>query len=327
MTSFTSAIRGILSLALALTTVSFLARASVQDDLASTVSRALAAAPSNFQAFHSNSAHSDRYQILYETTTTLRRFCPSCAIADEYADTDYDERWTFSFKRLVPQSWSDAQLLAYMRATLSPLVPGYLLTYEEKSDSTYFSWWRKASHTFLYAATFHDKSGRGFTVRVGHYLPHNLHVVRFSRGFTDADKTELTAAVQSFIRLGVSDAVNNFTSMRGKALDNAYFYLSHSFGETLTSCHVRNFLDAETPKWIMSCETPDLNSSDEISEIKDLIRSAVVAVLPTDFNQTTDPTYLGLDDYRWDRPSDVVSVNISHFAGSAFSIEIYHYLK
>ena len=332
MASFKQAARVALLLAIALVaSVGFATRADAKEDPASFVGRMLAAAPSNFQTLRLGVRQHASSGDVYATSAALHQVCPYCLIADDYADASYDERWELSFSWSVPKNWSDAQTIAYVKKTFSPLVPGYQFTSESNSNLTYVTWFNKTSKTFLYVETYDLTNAPGFRVRVGHYLPKNLHVVLFSRGLTAADKQLLTTAVRSFVQLSLNDADSNFTSLRGQASPGDFFEVNHSFGKALKLCDISGMAltdPSATPKWIMECQTPEVGGGQ--ADVKELLRAAVVAELPAGFTATTDPKYLGTSAYRWDRSSDLVSVNIdayTHGASTSYHIQVFHFLR
>jgi len=63
----------------------------------------------------------------------------------------------------------------------------------------------------------------------------------------------------------------------------------------------------------------------------ELIRQAVAGALPYGFTVTTDPQYLGTNDYRWDRSSDSVAVWIWTYDNddgtTDYHIQIAHFLS
>jgi len=84
-----------------------------------------------------------------------------------------------------------------------------------------------------------------------------------------------------------------------------------------------------TPKWILECETPSLGG--DKSDVEEIIRAAAANAVPGDFTVTTDPKYTSMLDYRWDRSSDSVSVEISSYDNGdgtfTYHVEIYHFLS
>jgi hypothetical protein len=133
------------------------------------------------------------------------------------------------------------------------------------------------------------------------------------------ERDTLAKAVRNFVQLGVQNGSENFMSLRGHATDkdNNFFDTNVSFGEFLKTCDVD----------MLECDTPSLGGSK--SDIEAVIHSAIVAALPGGFASTTDPTYLGLSDYRWDRSSDTIAVEVSsHDNGDGttdYHVEIYHF--
>jgi hypothetical protein len=147
-------------------------------------------------------------------------------------------------------------------------------------------------------------------------------------------RDDLAKAIRNFVQVGVADASDNFTSMRGtvSGTDNAYFDANISFGEFLTGCNIDGIpSDAKnsiTGKWVLECDTPSLGGAK--SDVEEIIRSAAYAALPGGFTPTTDPTYLLLSDYRWDRSSDSVAVEVSSNDNGdgtlGYTVEVYHFL-
>ena len=298
------------------------------------VRAALAQATTNFSAWRAAVKSTDAYGVDFKSSAVLNQLCPACSVADEYASADSDERYALQFDWIVPPSWSRSQILAFIQANVGELVPVYAM--EQGTDSAgenWFDWTTGSPKKFVYVRTFSKKAGNGFEVRVGHYLPKNIHYTPYAR-LTAAQRSSLADAVRAFVQLGVQNGSDNFSSLRGHATDKDknYFDTNVSFGEYLKTCNVDGiFADLAssggTSKWILECQTPSLGGSK--SDIESIIQSAISGALPDGFERTTDSKYLGTDDFRWDRSSDAIAVDVSAFDNDDgtfdYTVYVYHF--
>ncbi len=264
----------------------------------------------------------------------MKRICSTCDVADEYATANSDERYALSFQWIVPNSWSRAQTIAYIQIHIGELVPTFTASQgTNDSGESWFDWSKGTPTEFVYVRTFTDKSGNGFEVRVGHYLQNSVHYVPYAR-LSATQRDGLAKAVRNFVQLGVQNGSDNFFSLRGQATDkkNNVFDTNVSFGEFMRTCDVDGIFADEhasggTSKWILECTTPSLGGAK--SDIEGIIRAAIVDALPSGFAVPTDPTYLGLSDYRWDRYSDSMDVQVTANNNDDgtfdYHIEIYHF--
>jgi len=298
------------------------------------VRAALSQAPVNFAAWRNGQKSVDKDGVTFKASAAMKKLCPVCNLADEYASANTDERFTVMFDWLVPKSWPRAQVLAYVQQNIGALLPTYSAQQgTNDSGESWYDWSKAASHEFVYVETYSSKTQNGFEVRVGHYLPKNLHYTLYAR-LSATQLDTLAKAVRNFVQLGVQNGSDNFMSLRGRATDkdNNYFDTNVSFGEFLKTCDVDGIFANEsagggTSKWMLECDTPPLGGAK--SDIEAALHSAIVAALPGGFTPTTDPTYLGLSDYRWDRSSDTIAVEISsydnHDGTYDYHVEIYHF--
>ena len=302
--------------------------------LSGIVQAALSQAPANFAAWRAGVKTADSDSVSYKPSAVLARLCPVCSVSDEFATADADERYAVTFDWLVAKSWSRAQTIAFIQQRIGELLPKFSAQQGTNDDGeSWFDWTKGSPKEFVYVVTFSGSTGNGFDVRVGHYVATNLHYTKYAR-LSAAQRTDLTNAVRNFVQLGVQNASNDFASLRGHATDkdNNYFDANVSFGEFMTHCVVDGIFANEstsdgTSKWILECDTPSLGGSK--SDIEAVIQSAIVDALPGGFTATTDPKYLGLSDYRWDRSSDSISVEVSsndnHDGTLDYNIYIYHF--
>jgi len=280
------------------------------------VRSALSQAPANFAAWRTGVMTTEPDGVSFKPNASMKQICSFCGVYDEYAGAEVDERYAIQFYWNVPKSWSRAQTLAYIQLHVGELVPSFKLAQGTDNDGESWFDWKKGTPTkFVYVETFSGKTQNGFEVRVGHYLPKNVHYLPYAR-LSAAQRADLANEVRNFVQLGVQNGSDNFTSLRGKATDkdNNYFDSNVSFGGIMKGCDVDGIFANEsasggTSKWFFECETPSLGGSK--SDIEAIIRSAVVEALPDGFAATTDPKYLGTYDYRWDRSADSIAVEIS----------------
>jgi hypothetical protein len=302
--------------------------------LATIVRAAIVQAPGNFAAWRAGTKTSTSDGILYKPSAAMKRICSTCDVADEYATANSDERYALSFQWIVPNSWSRAQTIAYIQIHIGELVPTFTASQgTNDSGESWFDWSKGTPTEFVYVRTFTDKSGNGFEVRVGHYLQNSVHYVPYAR-LSATQRDGLAKAVRNFVQLGVQNGSDNFFSLRGQATDkkNNVFDTNVSFGEFMRTCDVDGIFADEhasggTSKWILECTTPSLGGAK--SDIEGVIRAAIVDALPSGFAVPTDPTYLGLSDYRWDRYSDSMDVQVTANNNDDgtfdYHIEIYHF--
>ncbi len=302
--------------------------------LSGLVKSALSHAPANFATWRAGVKTADSDGVSFKQSMAFLRICPGCKVADEFASADSDERYVVTFDWLVAKSWSRAQTNAFIEQRIGELIPTFSGQQGTNDDGeSWFDWTKSPLKEFVYVVTFAGTKGNGFEVRVGHYLPKSLHYTKYAR-LSAAQRTDLTNAVRNFVQLGVQNASNDFTSLRGHATDkdNNYFDANVSFGEFMTRCVVDGIFSNEstsggTSKWILECDTPSLGGSK--SDVEAVIQSAIVNALPGGFTPTTDPKYLGISDYRWDRSSDTIAVEVSssdnHDGTLDYNIYIYHF--
>jgi hypothetical protein len=303
--------------------------------LATIVRSALVQAPGNFAAWRAGTKSSTSDGVTYKPSAAMKRVCPACDVTDEFATANSDERYALSFQWIVPSTWSRAQTIAYIQIHIGELVPAFTASQgTNDSGESWFDWSKGTPTEFVYVRTFTDKSGNGFAVRVGHYLQKSVHYVPYAR-MSATQLDGLGKAVRNFVQLGVQNGSDNFLSLRGSATDKdkTFFGTNVSFGELLTSCDVSGVLfdhpSDGTSKWILSCTTPSFGGAK--SDIEAVIHAAIVDALPGGFSATTNPTYLGLADYRWDRSSDAMDVEVTgydnHDGTFDYVVEVYHFLS
>jgi hypothetical protein len=302
--------------------------------LATIVRSALVQAPGNFAAWRAGTKISTSDGITFRQSAAMKRICPDCFVSDEYATANSDERYAFAFQWIVPNSWSRAQTIAYIQIHIGELMPTFTASQgTDDNGESWFDWSKGTPAEFVYVRTFTDKSGNGFEVRVGHYLQKSVHYVPYAR-LSGTQLDGLGKAVRNFVQLGVQNGSDNFLSLRGSATDksNNYFDTNVSFGEFLKRCDVDGIFGDEhasggTSKWILECTTPSFGGAK--SDIEAVIHAAIVDALPGGFAVTTDPTYLGLSDYRWDRSSDTMDVQLTaydnHDGTFDYLVEVYHF--
>jgi hypothetical protein len=298
--------------------------------LVTIVRTAMAQAPLNYASSRGPS-HGDDYEMKYAVAGALARVCPHCVISDEFADAKDSERWVAQFSWDVPVAWSDAQIVKYARGLLSPLLPGYTLSAGKNDYGLWNEWYKKANGTFVYIETERTKTHADFMVRVGHFLPKAVHYTKWGQPLNATQRAEFAKEIHNFVQIGVQNAGDNFASLRGKAFgtDGMLFDANIAFGEYLTGCDISGITGGSgvTGKWVYSCDTPALTGAK--SDMLEVIRTAVYDALPSGFSADTDPQYLFLSDYRWDRSSDSLSAMISSFDNNdgtfTYHVEIYHF--
>ncbi|HEY7981049.1 MAG TPA: hypothetical protein VID19_06165 [Candidatus Eremiobacteraceae bacterium] len=302
--------------------------------LATIVRAALVQAPGNFAAWRAGTRRSSADGIVYKPTAAMNHICTACDVIDEFATADSDERYALTFQWIVPTSWSRAQTIAYIQVHIGELMPNFTASQgTDDSGESWFDWSKGTPTEFVYVKTFSEKSGSGFEVRVGHYLQKSVHFTPYAR-LSATQRDALAKAVRNFVQLGVQNGSDNFVSLRGAATDkdNNFFDTSVAFGEFLKSCDVDGIFSAEhasggTSKWILECTTPSLGGTK--SDVEAIIQSAVAAALPDGFVVTTDPKYLGTSDFRWDRSSDTMDVEVWAFDNNDgtfdYHVQMYHF--
>lgn len=300
------------------------------------VRAALLQAPVNFVAWRAGVKGTGTGGVLFKPSSGMMLVCPTCSVTDVYAGANVDERYVLTFDWPVPKSSSRARTLAYIQQNVGALLPSFAATQgTTDSGESWFYWSKSTPNEFVYVVTYSSGSASGFEVRVGHLLQKNVHYTQYARlGATQ--RTDLAKAVRNFVQLGVQNGSDNFTSLRGPATDkdNNYFHTSVTFGEFMKSCTVDGIFSTMTAKdgtakWILECDTPSLGGSK--SDVEEIIRAAVSDALPSGFTVTTDMKYLVLNDYRWDRSSDLIAVEVSsydnHDGTFDYHLEIYHFLS
>jgi len=300
------------------------------------VTGSIAEAPKYFHDWLNGVKASDVYGVAYKPTSLMQRICPTCVVEDEFATADTGERYAVTFYWNVPLAWTRAKTLVFIQQTIGEKLPSYTMTQGTDDNSeNWFDWTKGSPVQFVYVKTFTESKTKGFEVRIGHYLAKNLHYTPYAI-LSSQQRTGLTDAVKNFVQLAVQNADDNFTSLRGKPTDkdDNYFDTNVSFGEFMTSCDVDGVFSTlsgsdTTPKWILECETPSLGG--DKSDVEEIIRAAAANAVPGDFTVTTDPKYTSMLDYRWDRSSDSVSVEISSYDNGdgtfTYHVEIYHFLS
>jgi hypothetical protein len=302
--------------------------------LSTIVRAALVQAPGNFAAWRAGTKSTASDGITYKASPAMTRICAACDVADEYATAENDERYALTFRWIVPNSWSRAQVIAYIQVHVGELLPNFTASQgTNDSGESWFDWSKGTPVQFVYVRTFSDKTENGFEVRVGHYLQKSVHYTPYAR-LSATQRGDLAKAVRNFVQLGVQNGSDNFLSLRGpeKDKDKNFFDTSVSFGEFMGTCDVDGIFSDEhasggTSKWILECTTPSLGGTK--NDVEAVIQSAVADALPGGFVVTTDPKYLGTSDYRWDRSSDTMDVEVWAYDNSDgtfdYHVEIYHF--
>ena len=322
-----------------------LAAAEVSSDqqLVAIVRQALAAAPTNFVAFQGATLASNGSEIDYKPSPSFAKLCSSCAaegVADLFATASDNERWIAEFKWNVDKSWTQSRLLAYVRSTFAPLVPGASLSQGSNKDGSSWFEWDTGKTPILYVATYVDSKGqRGILVSVGHFLAQNAHVVRFSRGLTSEDRDALVTAVRNYVMLAVGNAGTDFLPLRGKpSTENLpgdkvdYFPANVSFGDLIERCNIAGILysasdAADSSHWVFGCSTKAIGGAKAAA--LSVVHDAVVAALPNRFTLTTASPQSALRNYRWDSNSDQQMVSIDTIDdndGTTFLLNVFHFI-
>ncbi|HET9031176.1 MAG TPA: hypothetical protein VFN49_13470 [Candidatus Aquilonibacter sp.] len=299
-------------------------------DPASDVSRmiraALVQAPSAFAASRGKRLSVAGDEDEYAVAGSLRAACPPCKLADEYADEDSHERWVASFNYSLPKGWSQARAAEFIATAIGPIVRNYSLrTGADDDGRTYFDW--KHGRTFVYAYSWSTKTGPILRVRIGQYLPKDIHVVKYSTPLTDAQKTQLDTDIKNLLAVSLSNAQQNFVTLRGKAYGSDVFDATVHFS-MLGSCRVDGWAKTASisPKWILSCDTDAFVDGKNVLE--PAIAHTIWMALPGSFREASAADR-GSDDYRWDDASGAVSVMLnsqSYGKRTNYTISIYHFL-
>jgi hypothetical protein len=299
------------------------------------VRTALPTAPTYFRSLRGGVSRTTGAYIYFALSPSFAKVCPTCMVADEFATADSNERFATEADWPIPATWTIAQAGVFLQKNITPLMVGTPAKHGKDSDgNAWVDWFNAKTRTFVYAQTYQASGGGNHVdVRIGHYVPVNAHYVKWAR-LTPDERTDLSSGIEQLVTAATSASSGNFVSLRGVQSDPKYadYKPTQTFGTVLTGCEIDGTFADETGagvsgKWIMGCDTPDIG--DKQADMLELIRSAVAAALPAGFTVTTDPKYAGDDDFRWDRSSDMTSIDITHYANDdgtvEYHIQIYHY--
>jgi hypothetical protein len=337
---------GLLLTALLVLTPSSVRATPNADHLTALVRQALATASDNFGTLHAGVLRTDADDVVYRPSpaafTLCAKLCASGGVIDEFANGKHDERWVAQFQWTVDKSWTDKEMVAYIRSTIGPLVPTATFSHGvDNDDGTSWLQWDTGKTQFVYVETVAlAKTGpQSFIVRVGRNSPSNVHVVRLSRGLTSADRDELTKSIHNYITIAMANIDTNFEALRGKESTDklkgdtdSYFRANVTFGDLMEVGDIDSILfpvsDAsDASHWVFSCSTKAIGG-DKAAALA-VVRSAVQSALPYGFVNTTDPAFTALLDYRWDRSSDRAMVAIGSITqddGTTFNLYVHHFI-
>ncbi|HTU69612.1 MAG TPA: hypothetical protein VMF11_04750 [Candidatus Baltobacteraceae bacterium] len=288
-------------------------------------------APVNYANMRGAVKDSDVFQIRYDTKAQFDKTCAKCIITDQFAWTGHPEHWSLE-QRWNAKNMTPAQVTAYVKAQLAPIIKGYALKTTGSKEYPTFTWRNGAKGLWISVDTYNG----GFTPSIGQDLTKPVHVLKPP---TVADIQSLRNSVTNFVSLGVGPASENFSTLRTNAskdiLGSPTYDLSVSFGSMLRDCSITDDtantlnLSDYSPKWTMTCNTVPMVGG---KEIEAEVQAAMAAAVPSGFTPTTDK-YLGLDDYRWDNTSTQIAVDIDSFSSYSlpsglvsYGVGIIHFL-
>ena len=297
------------------------------------VKPAVAAAPANFAPLHTSRTATNHYDyIQYATTPAYAKICRYCTITDYFAGEKNPERWMLGWDWYYPKTWSAEKVAADVAATLKPLLKGYTLTRSTSGGRIALDW-EGPNKTWVYLQTNQTDDDPGFHINVGHDLAKTIHTIK-TPPFTAAQRSAVTTALTSYLKLGLTDAPNNFTSMRGtvenpklfKANDFEPYNCAVSFAPGMTECGITGLLNYSAAKWMLEAKTIAIGGTPE--QARAYVHALVAAALPYGFTVETDPARLMTDDYEWNGPSATsISYSSSVTDGkTTFSFTIWHFL-
>lgn len=304
-------------------------------NLRTIVRTALSGARANFAGLHTARSRTNNYDYAaYALTPAFTAICKYCTISDEFGTTRYHEYWVTFFDWYYSKKTTPEQVVADALSNLKPVLAGYKMSRSTKDGRIALDW-EGPGGTWLYLRTNASDDDPGFHMRIGHDLTKNLHVVT-TPPLTNGQKAAVTAALTSFIKLGTSDAVNDFNSMRGskrsgfKANDFEPYNCAVSFLPGLTGCEVTGLLNYSAAKWIL--ETSSIAIGGTRQQAEAFVYAIVENAVPSGWAPPATPDMLSAvlsEDYHsWDGPSRTqVSYSSSQADGkTTFSFQIWHFL-
>jgi hypothetical protein len=299
------------------------------------VKPALAGATANFAPLHTSRSATNHYDyIQYATTPAFAKICRACTVTDYFAGAKHPERWMLGWDWYYHgKQWTPQAIAADAVATLTPVLKGYKLT--RSSDGARITLdWEGPNKTWVYVETNDlEVDEPGFHINVGHDLAKTIHTIK-APPFTAAERSDITTALTSYLKLGLTDAPNNFTSLRGtvenpklfKANDFEPYNCAVSFAPGMTGCEITGLLNYSAAKWLFEAKTIAIGGTPE--QARAFVHGIVAEALPYGYTVETDPARLMSDDYEWNGPS-AVSISYSSEVTdgkTTFSFTIWHFL-
>ncbi|HEY8322420.1 MAG TPA: hypothetical protein VIG46_11590 [Candidatus Baltobacteraceae bacterium] len=324
------------AVALALTALSLAPGRAASPKLIAIVKPAVAAAVVNFRPLHTSRSATNHYDyIQYATTSAFARICRYCTVTDAFAGPKNPERWMLGWDWYYHgKQWTPGAIATDAAATLGPVLKGYKLA-RSMDGARYVLDWEGPDKTWVYLETNDPEvDDPGFHINVGHDVAKPINVIK-TPPFTAVQRSDITTALTSYLKLGLTDAPNNFTSMRGAAEDPKLFKADHfepyhcavSFAPGMDDCGITGLLNYSAAKWMLEAQTIAIGGTPE--QARAFVHALVVAALPYGYTVESDPIRLMNADYEWNGPSDIsISYNSSVTEGkTSFRFTIWHFLR
>lgn len=303
---------------------------SDSEKLAFVVGTLLSQAPQNFAAMRLAQIGSDTDYTSYNVKP-FGTHCHVCTLYDQYARGAFKENWYVQDRWDLPGKWDAPKTEAYAIRALRAVASGFALHRTGSKYSKYGTLtWRGSGNRWIYIDTF---SG-GYTIRVGHDLVKPVHVLR---PLTLAQREQLMFTEQHLLKFAVPSASTNFADLRlygshPSILGEKEYDTNVSFGPLFRKCTITDVANGYgykdfQPKWVLSCYTVAMAGTADA--LKNDVRGYLTAALPDGFTESTDPSDLMLDDYRWVNQDAMESIDVSSSENNgavSFTVSVYHYL-
>ena len=294
--------------------------------------RGLALAPANFAGARGKETRSTTEERRYLVAGSLAKDCARCEVIDEYAiGSNLHERWVYEFDYYGEAGWTQGRLVEFAERAIGPLVRSYdLKTGSTDAEETYLDW--KSKNTFVYVETFEGKSGAGVTIRIGHYLNKDVHVVRYSSELTAGEKARLADDLKNVLSLGLANAPTNFETMRGAKREGNAYTANVTFDDMMEGCTIAYNKPSSSSKndanWDLICYTTGFGG--DAKALEEFVRSTMWYALPNSFHSSADGDK-GDADYRWEDGTAQVTVSLTQESYDdyrvQYEIDIRHWLS
>jgi hypothetical protein len=323
------------AVAAALTALSLAPARAASPGLVAIAKPAVAAAIVNFAPLRTSKSATNHYDyVQYATTPTFAKICSHCTVTDYFAGVKNPERWMLGWDWYYhAKKWTPQAIAADAAATLAPVLKGYKLT-RSTDGARFILDWEGPNKTWVYVETNDlEDDDPGFHINVGHDLAKPAHTIE-TPPFTAAQQSAITTALTSYLKLGLTDGPNNFTSLRGtvenpklfKANDFEPYNCAVSFAPGMTGCEITGLLNYSAAKWMLEAKTIAIGGTPE--QARAFVHALVASAIPYGYTVETDPARLMTDDYEWNGPS-AMSISYSSEVTdgkTTFSFTIWHFL-